>query len=382
VLDKHYDPTLGCIDWPAKRLEYGRKVAEASSRADAYRIMNEMLEELEQSHFQVIDLARDDDVELGPAVPALQVRWIEDQLVVVESRTDRVAVGAVVIGIEGEPVQAMIDHVQQRESDASPFAFALARAAMARMSCPRAGMQRKLELIEGSRQTASTVIRVVSCEDPRGELVTLGNLRNVPTRVEHRMIEGTTVGYLAFNIWMLPMVRRVEAAMADLRAKNMTALILDLRGNPGGVGPMSVPVARLLLAEPGSLGKLQFRDFAQEFKVEPSQDPFEGPVVILVDEGTASTSEIFASGMRDLGRVQIVGGRSSAGAALPSVIEQLDEGALLQYVVGDYHSPKGTVVEGKGVVPDVVVSETRADFAAGRDSVLDAAVLHVQAEQG
>jgi carboxyl-terminal processing protease len=156
--------------------------------------------------------------------------------------------------------------------------------------------------------------------------------------------------------------------------------VLDLRGNPGGVGAMSVPVARLLLATPGSLGKLRFREFEQEFKVEAAEDPFTGKVTLLVDEGTASTSEIFAAGLRDLGRVTIVGGRASAGAALPSVIEELAGGAVLQYVVGDYQSPKGTVVEGIGVVPDVLVPETRADFSAGRDPVLEAAIAQLQKE--
>lgn len=214
----------------------------------------------------------------------------------------------------------------------------------------------------------------VKCVPPAGESVSLGNLHDVPTRVEWRMVAGTKVGYLAFNYWMLPMVKRVEAAMGDLRGAGMEALILDLRGNPGGVGAMSVPVARMILREDGSLGTLHFRDFKQEFKVSGNPDAFAGEVVLLVDEGTASTSEIFATGLRDLGRVRIVGGRASAGAALPSLIERLDGGATLQYVVGDYHSSKGSVAEGDGVAPDLVVREAREDFAAGRDPVLDAAV--------
>ena len=58
----------------------------------------------------------------------------------------------------------------------------------------------------------------------------------------------------------------------------MTALVLDLRGNPGGVGAMSIPVARMLLTQPGSLGKLQFREFAQEFNVAGNPDAFTGSV--------------------------------------------------------------------------------------------------------
>jgi carboxyl-terminal processing protease len=96
-----------------------------------------------------------------------------------------------------------------------------------------------------------------------------------------------------------------------------------------------------------------------------------------VDEVTASTSEIFVVGLEDLGRIEVVGARPSAGAALPSVIEQLPGGALLQYVVADYRSPAGTLVEGEGIMPDVIVTETRESFADGHDPVLEAGHRHV-----
>ena len=147
----------------------------------------------------------------------------------------------------------------------------------------------------------------------------------------------------------------------------MQGLVIDLRGNPGGVGAMSIPIAHMFVEGGTSLGRLQMREFNQEFTVAPNPSAFTGPIAILVDEGTASTSEIFALGMRDIGRVTIVGGGPSAGMALPSMIETLPDGGLIQYVVGDYHSAKGTAAEGEGVQPDVRVSESRADFAANRD---------------
>jgi carboxyl-terminal processing protease len=104
--------------------------------------------------------------------------------------------------------------------------------------------------------------------------------------------------------------------------------------------------------------------------------------VILVDEGTASTSEIFALGLRDIGRVTICGAGPSAGMALPSMIETLPDGGMIQYVVGDYHSARGTAAEGEGVVPEVIVTESRTDYATGRDPVLDAAVEHLRVRVG
>jgi carboxyl-terminal processing protease len=378
VLQKHYDPKLGCKDWPAIRLRYAAELVGVEEAEAAYAIVNRMLDELGQSHFRLFPPdGGDGDDHAGPAKPDLSVRWIDDRLVVVESHADGrlgpVRAGSTLLAVDDRPLDELVADAKAHTTRPSEFAFEVARRTEARLSCDRAGQSKKVRVTDPA-DAEREVIRMLTCEEPRGERISLGNLENIPTQVDARMVEGTTVGVLAFNVWMLPMVKRVEDAMTDLRRKGMTALVLDLRGNPGGVGAMSVPVARLLLSEPGSLGRLQFRDFTQDFNVEAGSNPFKGPVVILVDEGTASTSEIFAAGLRDLGRAKVVGGRASAGAALPSVIDELPGGAILQYVVGDYRTPKGTLVEGVGVVPDINVVETRADFAAGRDPVLDAAV--------
>lgn len=372
VLEKHYDPTLGCVDWPAARVRYGNKLAKTRDQTEAFAVINEMLGELGQSHVKLFSGGSDEA--MGPASVGLRVRWIQEKLVVVDATRANSAVkpGSVLEKVAGTPVSELSERAEQRTERAAEFASVTARLAAAKLSCAAPGETRTVTLEGETRPTS------LPCIADSSETMSLGNLTDVPTRVEHWMFEGTTVGVLGFNVWMLPMLPKLQAALADLRAQGMTALVLDLRGNPGGVGPMSVSLARSLLPQPGSLGKLEMREFTQEFNVTPSANPFSGPVALLVDEGTASTSEIFAAGMRDLGRVTIYGGGPSAGAALPSLIEQLDGGALFQYVVGDYHSPKGTLVEGLGVVPDHIVPETVADFAAGKDPVLEAAVADLK----
>lgn len=371
VLDKHYDPTLGCVDWPDARVRYGTKLAKTRDQTEAFAVINEMLDELGQSHVKLFSGGSDEAV--GPASVDLRVRWIEGKLVVVDAPPkSAVKAGSVLEKVAGTPVSELSERAEQRTERAAEFANVTARLAAAKLSCAAPGETRTVTL-EGEAKPTS-----LPCIADPSETMSLGNLTNIPTRVEHRMVEGTSVGVLGFNVWMLPMLPKLQAALAELRAQGMTALVLDLRGNPGGVGPMSVSVARSLITQPGSLGKLEMREFTQEFNVTPSPDPFSGPVALLVDEGSASTSEIFAAGMRDLGRVTIYGAGPSAGAALPSLIEQLDGGALFQYVVGDYHSPKGVLVEGRGVVPDHIVPETVADFAAGKDPVLEAAVADLK----
>lgn len=373
VLDKHYDPTLGCVDWPAARVRYGKALAKTHDQIEAFAVINEMLGELGQSHVKLFSPSSDEAV--GPLSVGLQARWVGEQLVVVDA-PDGAAVrpGAVLESIGKTTVDALRSQAKERVHSKAEFPSKIARLAQAKLSCAEAGAERSVG-VAGRGSVA------LPCIESDAEHMSLGNLTHVPTSVEAEMVEGTTVGVLAFNVWMLPMLPTIEAGLAKLRAEGMTALVIDLRGNPGGVGPMSVSVARSLLTEPGSLGKLEMRAFTQEFNVTPGADPFAGPVALLIDEGTASTSEIFAAGMRDLGRVEIYGSRPSAGAALPSLIEQLDGGALFQYVVGDYHSPDGVLVEGKGVSPDHLVVETAAAFSAGQDPVLDAAVRDLQAPQ-
>lgn len=374
VREKYYDPTIGCLDWPAIRTEYGEKVAKAESGTEAYRLMNDMLGRLEQSHFKLHQPGRGDEETQGPASPDLELRYVDEEIIVVQSDIAEVPLGAKLEAVDGKNISDVVDRAKKKSGRPAELAFSVARGAAAWVSCDAAGDTHELTLKNGEEAVQAEV----TCERPEGELVTLGNLSNVPTRVTHRMIEGTEVGVIAFNVWMLPMLDRIKTALDELRGKGMKALVLDLRGNPGGVGPMAVSVGRLLLTEKATLGKLQYRKFAQEFNVTPDPGAFDGPIAVLVDEGTASTSEIFAQGVADIGRATIVGGGPSAGAALPSIIEELDGGALLQYAVGDYHSPEGTAVEGKGVQPEVLVDEKREDFVAGRDAVLDAAVEHLK----
>jgi carboxyl-terminal processing protease len=359
------------------RKQYGDRLVHVADANEAIDVIKALVGELNQSHFAVVNTGkwRADEGKGGPARPPVLVRWIEDRAVVVRGGGG-VAPGAIVVAIDGRPVKEAVDAAKRERGSAAAAAFDIRRGLDLALSC-QPGESHRLTVIQPGKAGRQEE-RSLKCEMPAGELVTLGNLRDLPTRVEHRLIEGTKVGYIAFNIWMLPMIARIKAAMAELRAAGMESLVLDLRGNLGGVGPMSVPVARMLVKGGGSLGKLRFREFTQELKIPEEPDPFLGDVVVLVDEGTASTSEIFAAGMRDLGRVKVVGAGASAGAALPSVIEELEGGFVLQYVIGDYLSAKGTVVEGKGVVPDLVVGETAADFADGRDPVLDAAVKLLQ----
>jgi carboxyl-terminal processing protease len=191
------------------------------------------------------------------------------------------------------------------------------------------------------------------------------------------------VGMVAFNIFLLqPVLADVQKAIEGFRGRGVKTIIVDVRGNPGGIGAGAIPLAARFASKPIALGSIVYREFTNSLTTTASLGvkPFAGKLIILTDEGTASTSEIFAAGMQEAKRAQIVGD-TSAGEALGSVIEQLPGGAMIQIPVADFRTPKGVSVEGRGVQPDRRVTETRAGFLAGHDMVLDAALELARASQ-
>ena len=147
---------------------------------------------------------------------------------------------------------------------------------------------------------------------------------------------------------------------------------------------MVLGVAGHFLTDRVSLGDFRYRTNTLHMRANPrfvSQanervNPFGGPVAVLVDETSASASEVFAGGMQAIGRVRVFGS-TSLGGVLPAVTDRLPNGDVLYHAIADFATPDGTVLEGRGVIPDEPVRPTRADLLAGRDPVLDAALAWI-----
>jgi len=180
----------------------------------------------------------------------------------------------------------------------------------------------------------------------------------------------TGISYLHFNIFARPAMKDIRKLLLSLPADG--GLVIDLRGNVGGIGVMASGISGWLSDRQFLLGTMHLRQGHIGFSVAPQAGAFLGPVAVLVDSGSASTSEIMAAGLQEAGRVRVFG-ESSPGAALPSLFKALPTGDLFQYAVADMQTPGGVLIEGRGVAPDEPVIRTIADLAAGRDPVVDAA---------
>jgi carboxyl-terminal processing protease len=161
-------------------------------------------------------------------------------------------------------------------------------------------------------------------------------------------------------------------------------MILDLRGNPGGLAAMIMGISGHFLAERKSLGTMKMRDGELRFAANPRLvsaagervEPFAGPMAILVDSMTGSASECFAGGMQSLGRARVFG-QTSMGQALPAFFDKLPNGDVLIHATGDFVTASGTRLEGRGVIPDEIVPLRRDDLLAGRDTTLEAALAWI-----
>lgn len=186
------------------------------------------------------------------------------------------------------------------------------------------------------------------------EEVKFGNLPGMPLRC-HAELLPSNVEYFYLSLFMSPLkVQRIFKPSLE-RARSADGMIIDLRHNPGGIGGMAMGIGNYFVTQPDQqLGEMIQRGMTLHFVLNPQPDPYTKPLAILIDGGSASTSEILAGGLQDLGRARIFGTRS-AGMALPSLINKLPNGDVFQYAVADYISAGGRRLEGQGVVPDEIV---------------------------
>jgi carboxyl-terminal processing protease len=222
-----------------------------------------------------------------------------------------------------------------------------------------------------------------------GQPATVGNLPTMFVRVgasERRTRGGATVGVIGFNVWM-PAVDPLFAQAVE-RFRGADGIVIDLRGNPGGLAAMIMGIAGHFMTERTPLGTMKTRDAELKFAANPRLvdaagrrvTPYGGPVAILIDGMTGSASECFAGGLQSLGRVRVFG-QTSMGQALPAFFDKLPNGDVLIHATGDFVTANGTRLEGRGVIPDESVPATRQDLLAGRDAAEAAALAWIDAQR-
>ena len=379
VRDTHWDPKFGGVDWQAVHDELRPAVDRAQTMTEARKAMSDMLGRLHQSHFAILPAdvyqSVDDKSAGGEGCTGMDIRVVNGQALVTSVDKDSPAAkagvhtGWQILQIDDRDVAPSVESISDIYRDSTLRELMLARALEARLSRDLDHTVR-VRFLDGKGKTIELKIPEAA---PRGAKTHFGLLPTQYVWVESRKLDGD-VGYIAFNMFLDParLMPAFEDAIKSFQQSG--GVIVDLRGNPGGIGIMAMGLAGWFIDKPGErLGTMYTRDTPLKFVVNPRFPTFRGRVAILVDGASASTSEIFAGGMQDLKRARVFGTRT-AGAALPSFIEQLPNGDGFQCATANYISEGGKALEGIGVVPDVVAPPTRELLLAGRDAALESAL--------
>jgi carboxyl-terminal processing protease len=385
VRDSHFDPKFNGVDWNAVRAELRPRAAAAATPTELRTVIREMLSRLGQSHFVLIPSAPDAPGGTNGDTrgdPGFDVRLVgRDTLVTRVDPGGGAAVAGVrpgwrLLAIGSKPVTNLVDAFPASTPERLQHVEAW-RAVENRLRGPE-GSTVALTFDDGSGR--SVAVNVERRPEP-GQPVTVGHLPTMHVRVEaerQRTPAGAAVGVIRFNVWMTAVDAQFQHAVDDFRQSD--GIVIDLRGNPGGLAAMLMGISGHFLTERKPLGVMKTRDTELRFVANPrlvsaagtKVQPFAGPVAILVDGLTGSASECFTGGMQSIGRARVFG-QPSMGQALPALFDKLPNGDVLIHAYGDFVTADGTRLEGRGVIPDEQVPLRREDLLADRDAPLQAA---------
>ena len=376
------------VSWDSVRTALLPRVEEARTMREARAVMEEMVGSVGLSHYQIIPAYAYEDYGAGDGggsggETGLTVRLIGGRPLVLSVREGSpadsagISPGWEVVSIGGERTAERLARLQDYFAGHLLRDVIIGGAVQGRLT-GAPGDTLPLTFETGSGEA---VERPVVLERPRGNAYTLGFLPEVHVWIDTMTVAGD-IGYVAWNMFMdipnvMPLYNSAIASFMDRRG-----IILDLRGNLGGIAAMASGMAGWFVREKGVFfGTFIMKGVRLKLVVNPRPGGFEGPVAVLVDGQSMSSAEFFAGGLQANGRARVFGVRTP-GVALPSVIEKLPNGDALQYVHADYINADGERLEGKGVIPDHRVEPTREELLAGRDPVLEAAIEWIEREKG
>jgi carboxyl-terminal processing protease len=190
--------------------------------------------------------------------------------------------------------------------------------------------------------------------------------------VESRMLDAN-VGYVRLNSFGDKTAGELKRQLRELLADQPAGLVLDLRGNPGGYLDTAIDVVSQFVPD-GVVMLERFGDDTEKtYRARSGGLATAVPLVVLIDQGSASASEIVAGAIQDRGRGTLVGETSYGKGSVQAPHDLQGDGGI-RITIARWLTPDGHWIHGAGITPDVVVERTEADHAAGRDPQLDKAI--------
>ncbi len=373
--EKYYEPSFNGVDWNAVRQRYRPRVDAVANDAEFYSLLNQMAGELRDAHTRVRSPRQRQERKKRLATSAgVRIYEVEGTPVILSVTSDSEAARAGVV-----PGMAV------RTVGGQPIAEAIA---VARREVGTSSSERATRLLSYSRLVAG---------EP-GTPLRLGLTRADGTPLEVTLMRRTTPAgpqftarllpsghaYIRFDRFRSPAARQLKEALEKF--KDAPGLILDLRGNGGGDGEEGLRIASYFFNDKVPIARIVTRtgkppsalfgliSLPKEFKAgRRGGQIYSHPVVVLVNEATGSTSELFASAMQEHDRARIIG-TQSCGCVLGILnYRELKGGGEFAISELGFVTSRGRTLEGQGVVPDKLIPLTLADLHYQRDTALEEA---------
>jgi carboxyl-terminal processing protease len=238
---------------------------------------------------------------------------------------------------------------------------------------------------------------ITNIKGPRGSLVILtivrGDAEAFDVEITRDLIEIPIVfddtygaqnefAYIRLSRFSDGAARRMRDTLSTQLRNNPKGLILDLRGNPGGLLREAVQVSSIFLPRDSVVLLERFGDGSEEiYRAEGNPVvPADLSLVVLVDEGSASASEIVAGALQDSGRAVLIGGQTF-GKGSVQLPRHLSDGSLLRITIASWYTPDNRSIEGAGLEPDILIEVTDEQIEADEDPALERAIQLLGGEQ-
>ena len=195
--------------------------------------------------------------------------------------------------------------------------------------------------------------------------------------VQTRMLEDH-IGYLSVSEFDSVTYNQYVKGLNDLQGQGMKALVVDLRGNPGGNLNTVCDILDLMLPK-GLIVYTQDKKGEKREMTSDEENQFTLPMTVLVNGNSASASEIYAGAIQDYGLGKIVG-TQTYGKGVVQQIFDLRDGTCVKLTIAEYYTPKGRNINGTGITPDVKVEYEPDEKSPEADNQLDTAVRELKKE--
>jgi carboxyl-terminal processing protease len=206
------------------------------------------------------------------------------------------------------------------------------------------------------RGDAETQVILTVFREPKTWDVSLMREKIIVEAIKDIRMLGRAIGYMRISEWQDHTVEQFDKAVADLREKGLKAIMIDLRNNDGGLMPKAVDLAERFLGEGQKIVSVDSKvpEQKKEYISSGKNTLPDFALVILVNQFSASASEIFSAAIQDNKRGVIVGVKTFGKASVQSLVP-LDDVSAMKLTTARYVSPEGRVIDKVGIQPDVEV---------------------------